>query len=310
LKLKLNVNVEDTARGTSSATARTTAEEILRLPRTSKASDPHMQLLEEFIRLSDNEKEGLEIGRGTSGVVYKYNGVAIKFCTNSKYFVPEILCLDTLPSSRYLVTLFAFKCIHANACYLMFPYYPLSLETEINEKTTLLRTNRKKWEAQLFKGVRVLHKHGIYHRDIKPANIMITQTGSIVFVDFGIADLDATSFGFKGTVTHISNEDTRCNASQRDEAHIKRCKVWHDMYATAITVYEMYAEQKYKGHLHDRFLPDVCRRMSDFSQSILKEDVDRGQRLSKRLIRRIRRSSSSLKKKPPRRKPTSRVVTK
>jgi len=267
--------------------------QIQQLVTNIKSKKKHIQTLENFINVSKKEKEKCTIGKGASSIVYKYKEFAVKYCRNNKYFLPELRCLSILPKSNYIISLLAFKIINAYECYLMFPYYPISLETEILEKSDLLRTNRTKWEVQLFRGLWLLHQHNIYHRDIKPANIMINTDNNIVFVDFGIAEFDIKSFIKKGTVSHISNEHKRCNSSQKTPSYIRRCKIWHDMYATAITIYEMYAEQKYKGYLYESFLPDVVKKLPNIVVSIL-TDVDTGQKLSKRIKHRRSQKNTHL----------------
>jgi serine/threonine protein kinase len=41
--------------------------------------------------------------------------------------------------------------------------------------------------AQFLAGLEAIHQAGLVHRDLKPENIMITRTGRVVVMDFGIA---------------------------------------------------------------------------------------------------------------------------
>ena len=82
------------------------------------------------------------------------------------------------------------------------------------------------------------HQEGIIHRDIKPANIMITRTGGVKVMDFGIATVMADQVGvgqapssILGTALYLSPEQ-----AQGHEATAQS-----DLYSLGVVLYEMIA---------------------------------------------------------------------
>ncbi len=62
----------------------------------------------------------------------------------------------------------------------------------IEEKISLM--------LQLCEGLQLAHSKGIYHRDIKPGNLLISDSGRLKIVDFGIARLSTSSMTMSGLI--------------------------------------------------------------------------------------------------------------
>ncbi|MEJ6606982.1 MAG: protein kinase [Candidatus Planktophila sp.] len=84
------------------------------------------------------------------------------------------------------------------------------------------------------------HQRGIVHRDIKPANVMITDTGDVKVMDFGIAramdDLGATltsTWNVVGTAQYLSPEQALGEIAEAPT----------DIYSTGCLLYELLTGQ-------------------------------------------------------------------
>lgn len=77
---------------------------------------------------------------------------------------------------------------------------------------------------QMARGLADAHTHGIVHRDIKPSNVMLTASGLIKIVDFGLAHVvsaqTASMAGISGTVSYMSPEQALGHPADQ------RCDIW------------------------------------------------------------------------------------
>ena len=88
------------------------------------------------------------------------------------------------------------------------------LDTVINKRGKLIWQDAVCYTCDALAGLEHAHRLNVIHRDIKPANIMLTHTGGIKLVDFGIARIleqaRQTRTGYLiGTLEYISPEQVQ-----------------------------------------------------------------------------------------------------
>jgi serine/threonine-protein kinase len=80
------------------------------------------------------------------------------------------------------------------------------------------------------------HRHSIIHRDIKPGNVMLTQTGQVKVMDFGIARALASG---ASTMTQTSAVIGTAQYLSPEQARGEQVDARSDVYATGCVIFEL-----------------------------------------------------------------------
>ncbi len=163
------------------------------------------------------------VGAGGMGVVYRSRDiklqriVALKFLPaflnddqrEREYFLTEARMASSLDHPNIGVIHGIEETTDGRAFIVMAFYDGLSLAQKMNG-APLNTLEAVDIAIQIALGLCEAHAHQIVHRDIKPSNVMLSGTGSIKIVDFGLARATnaetATVSGIVGTVKYVSPE--------------------------------------------------------------------------------------------------------
>ena len=121
--------------------------------------------------------------------------------------------------------------------------------------------------AQLGSALSTAHAAGIIHRDVKPANVIVTRSGTVRLVDFGIAKLtsedDSERLTAAGTVAYMSPEQTR-------QASLD---VRTDLWSLGVLLYETLTGQRpFRGDADER-VTSAIRNEEPIAIAALRPDV-------------------------------------
>ena len=190
-----------------------------------------------------------QLGSGGMGVVYEARDPRLKRTVAIKLLPPDLTKDDTA-KQRFLQEAQAASALdHPNICtiheinetddgqlYLVMAHYEGETLKERIERGPLDLDDAIDIATQVGQGLAEAHGAGIVHRDIKPANLLVTKSGVVKILDFGLAKLAGTEGVTQtgttvGTVAYMSPEQAR----GQEVDH--RTDIW----SLGVVLYEMLA---------------------------------------------------------------------
>ena len=145
------------------------------------------------------------LGAGGFGVVYLVRDLAVETEVALKTLPsgrPELIYrlkheFRTLADIRH-ENLVSFYELHADEerCFFTMEYVPGRTFLEyVRTGSVLDQARLQDVMVQLARGLIALHQAGKLHRDVKPSNVLVTDTGRVVLLDFGLStDIDESEF--------------------------------------------------------------------------------------------------------------------
>ena len=193
-----------------------------------------------------------QLGSGGMGVVYLAFDTKLERRVALK-FLPPSMSQDTEAKQRFMQEAKAASGLdHPNICtifdigetddgrlFIAMAYYDgQTLKYRLSEGA-LSSDEALSIGRQMAQGLQAAHAAGIVHRDIKPANIMVTESGRVKILDFGVAKLEEGSELTKmgstvGTAAYMSPE----------QATGKDVDTRSDLWSLGVVLYEMLSGSK------------------------------------------------------------------
>jgi serine/threonine protein kinase/tetratricopeptide (TPR) repeat protein len=238
-----------------------------------------------------------KLGEGGMGVVYKAEDSKLKRDVAIK-FLPNIISKSKEERTRFeneaqaaaslnhpnIATIHAIeekdKQIFIVREYINGP----ELKSRIDEGPITLEESLNIIE-QIANGLAAAHHKGIIHRDIKSSNIMLSQSGQVKIMDFGLAKVRGSS-----QITKVGTTIGTAAYMSPEQAQGVKVDSRADIWALGVIFYELLTgRQPFKGEFEQAVIysilniepdpvstikPDVPLKLEQITKKLLSKDVD------------------------------------
>ena len=219
-----------------------------------------------------------KIGEGGMGAVYKARDreldryVAVKLLRVGlagadvrQRFKHEARAAASL-DNPHIVTIYAFG-EHGQVPYIAMEFVQgTTLDRIIRLRKPLSVVEKLDIVDALCDGLGYAHKHGVVHRDIKPANLILSHTGTLKILDFGIAK----AVQIPGLTRTDAMIGTPNYMSPEQFVHSRHVDKRADIFAVGAVLYELISyEQAFPGDMFqamDRILNHAFRPLTEVCQ--------------------------------------------
>ena len=187
-----------------------------------------------------------ELGQGGMGIVYRATDTVLERTVALK-FLPPMFSRDEDAQKRFVHEARAVSALdHPNVAvvheigntdtgqaFIVMAYYNGQTLEDIIAEGPISFDDAVAYALSIARGLGAAHDKGIIHRDIKPGNVMVTESGLLKILDFGLAKVqDVTmTMGAKslGTLAYMSPEQAQGTAVDART----------DLWALGVVFYEM-----------------------------------------------------------------------
>jgi serine/threonine protein kinase len=204
-----------------------------------------------------------KIGEGGLGIVYKALDTHLQRHVAIKVLPPEIVAdrerrLRFVQEARAASALNHPNIVHvydidqsASTDFIAMEYVTGKTLAELIPRKGMKLTDALKYSIQIADAVAAAHATGIVHRDLKPANVIVTETGLVKVLDFGLAKLSERREPDGSATTETTEPRTEEGTilgtvayMSPEQAEGKKVDARSDIFSLGSVLYEMVTGQK------------------------------------------------------------------